>query len=68
MKLKERVTGLTDDQAAFMEQKNIDIEVKVNKENLMNRDLRPVSEDRMKVLERSISNDPAVQKGGFCPK
>ena len=68
MKLKERVTGLTDDQAAFMEQKNIDIEVKVNKENLMNRDLRPVSQDRMKVLERSISNDPAVQEGGFCPK
>lgn len=68
MKLKERVSGLTDDQAAFMEQKNIDIEVKLNKQNLMNRDLRPVSQDRMKLLEKSISNDPAVQKGGFCPK
>ena len=68
MKLKERISGLNDDQAAFMEQKNIDIEVKVNKDNLVNRDLRPVSQKRMARLEKSIANDPAVRDAGFCPK
>jgi hypothetical protein len=51
-----------------MEQKNIDIEVKVNKDNLVNRDLRPVSQKRMARLEKSIANDPAVRDAGFCPK
>jgi hypothetical protein len=68
MKIEPRVRGLNDEQAAYMEQKNINIELKVNRENLMNRDLQPVSEKRMLKLEKSIANDPAVREGGFCPK
>jgi Pretoxin HINT domain len=68
MKLRERITGLNEDQANYMEQKNINIELKVNKKNLVNRKLVEVSKERMDELELKISKDPIVKEAGFCAK
>jgi hypothetical protein len=66
--LKPKIKGLTEQQARFFEQKNINAELKLNPKNLMNRKLVEISEPDMVKLEQTIANDPAVQGAGFCPK
>jgi hypothetical protein len=68
MVIKERIKGLTEQQAKFFEQKNINIELKDNKANLMNRKLVEITPAEMTNLERTIANDPAVRQAGFCGK
>ncbi len=68
MVLKERITGLTEEQAKFFEQKNIDIERAQNPEKLMNRKLVEITKPEMERLERSIANDSRVRDAKFCMK
>jgi hypothetical protein len=62
-----RATGLTKEQAEYLEQKNIDIELAAGDYKVVNPKKTQVSKERMKVLEEKIINDPKVQAERYCP-
>ncbi len=67
-KLRPRATGLNENQAKYLEQRNIDIELELRGDNLVNQKLVEVSKDNMKALADEIINDPKVKEAGFCPR
>jgi hypothetical protein len=55
------VEGLNADQAAYMEQVNLEYEQMLRESKIMNRQTPITSEARMKVLEEKIRNDPLLK-------
>ena len=70
VKLEPIVRGIaTKAQADYLEQRNMDIERKLNGEDsLMNRREQIKSEKHIKKVTESIMKDPKVQAAGYCPK
>jgi hypothetical protein len=70
VKLEPIVRGIgTKDQADFLEQRNMDLERKLNGEGaLMNRREQIKSEGHVKEVTERIMKDPTVQAAGYCPK
>jgi hypothetical protein len=65
--LEERVSGLNQDQANYLEQKNKDIETDaLGEDKVMNR-REQVSRKNMPQLEKKIMEDPKVKAAGLCP-
>lgn len=67
--LEPIVKGIaTQDQADYLEQRNIDLERQVSgKDNVMNRRNEITSESHMKAVVQRIKADPAVKAKGYCP-
>jgi hypothetical protein len=70
VELEPTVRGIgTKDQADYLEQRNMDIERKLNGEgSLMNRREQIASESHMNEVTERIMKDPKVQAAGYCPK
>jgi hypothetical protein len=68
--LEPIVRGIdTKDQADYLEQRNMDIERKLNgEESLMNRREQIASEAHLTEVTTRILNDSKVQAAGYCPK
>jgi intein/homing endonuclease len=64
VKLRPRARGLEKPYAQYLEQQNIDIELKDGRYRVMNRDLRPVSKARQRLLIEQMNADPRVTD---CP-
>ena len=67
--LEPIVKGIaTQDQADYLEQRNIDLERQVSgKDNVLNRRNEITKESHMKEVVESIKADPAVKAKGYCP-
>ena len=69
--LEEVVTGIkTDNQTAYLEQKNIEIEASLmgGEHNVLNRRNEITSPQRMRAIEDEIKHDQNVIDAGFCKK
>lgn len=71
------VSGINKDQADYLEQKNIEIEIEIKqdksknrkdiKNKVLNRRNQITSEEHLEAVVKRILADPKVKKEGFCP-